>query len=131
MKLNVAKTVLIPLWGGHAVALEEAKHVLAQVCPAWGSFQVVGAGKYLGIWIGPTTGTTTWDKPLLKFKQRVIDWTRLRLGMPRNAFVYRVDCFSTLSFVAQLDGIADQAFALERVGSAEAGVRTWELGSPD
>ena len=103
MRLNVAKTSLIPLWGGAELAYAEAKAMLTRVCPAWKGFQIVGSGTYLGFMIGPMRGSSSWNQALVKFKQRVLSWASIHLGMARNSFVFRSYCLPCLSFVGQLE----------------------------
>ena len=86
MKLNHAKTVMIPLWGTDVVAIKEAQDILIRVCPARAAFVVAGAGKYLGFWIGPDRGIHSWIGPQKKFRDRVTQLsqqnTRIALQRP-------------------------------------------------
>ena len=40
--------------------------------PQWQDFQIVDTGKYLGIWLGRNSPTKTYEAPVEKFKQRVL-----------------------------------------------------------
>lgn len=122
LALNADKTVLIPLWGKTSIAKEDAYDTLLKVCPAWKDFQVTGAGKYLGFWIGPDRHDISWQSPFKKFRTRTKTWAGQRLGIPCNTMVYKTFCLSVLSFIWQLDALPqrakeDELWALRRFAS--------------
>ena len=70
MRLNLVKTVGIPLWPEDP---ELVRDRLA-ASPADPHITWADAGKYLGVFIGPGKGHRSWAKPLAKFRERLGDW---------------------------------------------------------
>ena len=71
LALNTKKCVLIPLMAEctpHLISLYRNR--LLEVCPAFGTFQISGSGKYLGFHIGPEAGLQLWKAPIVKYIQR-------------------------------------------------------------
>ena len=54
-----------------------------------------------------------WEKALNTFRQRVLLWKSLHLGMQLNAIVYRTFCCSLLSFLWQLEELPEDALQAE------------------
>jgi len=100
LALNVKKTVLIPLWS--VSSMSHVRLLLREACPSWHSVSIQSSGKYLGFFIGPGAVGKEWQKPLAKFKQRVLHWASLRLGMPMNILAYNIYIAPVLEYVAQL-----------------------------
>ena len=102
LHLNVDKTVCIPLWPSSA---EEAKSFIYSHISQWDQLIVAQKGTYLGFVLGPGKATSSWDKPVAKYLERVKRWSQLGGGMQYGALTYNVFALSTLLFVGQLESI--------------------------
>ena len=85
LKLNLPKTVLIPLWPTTAERLTNS--VLRDMFPEWCAAEVCTWSLYLGFAQGPGRKDHSWDKPLTKYKARVGIWSSNTLGMHYTAKV--------------------------------------------
>ena len=72
------KTVLIPL---RPVGLTTFSEEFRDLHPAWRNIKVEFKAKYLGFYLGPERGHTTYDKPLAKYRQRAKDWGAAGAGL--------------------------------------------------
>ena len=109
--LNVNKTVVIPLWLN---GIEEVRRNIDTWAPGWGSVQVESSGTYLGFKVGPGKGSTSWDKPLCKFHDRVNKWKCMGAGMQYATVAYNVFAVSVLSYIAQLEEVPQSVLDAER-----------------
>ena len=100
LKLNIGKTVLIPLWESSTFAVKRWLH---ECFPLWSSVEVSWSARYLGFLVGPGKNTGSWDNARTKFQDRVRKWSSLHLGQHFNSKVYRTFCTSTLAFYWQLE----------------------------
>ena len=98
--LNIAKTVFIPLWLVSNKA--QLRKFVRELYPPWKDISIKDSGKYLGFFVGPGAGLSSWDKPVRKYHQRAKDWSAMHLGLFYNTQVYRTFVVSVLSFVMQL-----------------------------
>ena len=89
MKVNIGKTVGIPLWPG---PLADAHRFIAGAAPRWAALPLCSNAVYLGCMIGPAKRGTEWDKALTKFKGRIRDWPRSSLGLHFATRVYNNNC---------------------------------------
>ena len=112
LRLNLPKTVLVPLWPTTAQRLKST--VLRDVFPEWCSADVCTWSLYLGFAQGPGRASHTWDKPVAKYNARVGMWSGTALGMHYTAKVYNTFAFSTLSFVWQLTDVPPNLFEAEK-----------------
>ena len=71
MKVNIGKTVGIPLWPG---PLADASRLIAGAAPRWAALPLCSNAVYLRCMIGPAKRGTEWDKALTKFKGRIREW---------------------------------------------------------
>ena len=71
LRLNISKTILVPLF--HYTA-EELRARIAAAAPELGGIEIEDAAEYLGVFVGPGKGTSSWDAPMLKSKERVQMW---------------------------------------------------------
>jgi len=78
------------------------KEWLRTFCPDWSQFQIKAAGKYLGVYLGPGSGSLQWKAPVSKFKQRVAQLSADKLPITCAAFSYASKCVSTMGYMAQL-----------------------------
>ena len=99
LKLNLPKTVLVPLWKSE---VGQIRRMLQDMYPNWARVDVSYASRYLGFMLGPEAGETGWNKATCKFEQRCRSWSTLRLGLQYDVRVYKVFCFSVLGFLWQL-----------------------------
>ena len=100
--LNIPKTVIIPLWPSSPSSV---KNMLRDMFAPWKDVQVTYAAKYLGFMVGPQAGPKQWSGAINKFRSRCQAWRQLHLGLQYDARIYRVFCFSVLSFIWQLQGV--------------------------
>ena len=100
MRLNISKTVVIPLF--HA-DLSTLKTTVASQCPGWGGLQFKYAAPYLGFYLGPERGEKAWEEPLRKASSRAVGWGQSSSGLFHAAVAYKVHVLSTLTFIAQLE----------------------------
>ena len=104
LKLNLPKTVLIPLWPS---TVDSVRRMLRAQYPEWSAVDISYASRYLGFLVGPEAGELAWEKPVTKFNSRCKQWSALHLGMQYSCRVYKVFCVSVLSFLLQLTDLPD------------------------
>ena len=100
LRLNLAKTVWVPLRTGDPVA---ARTQVMEHAPSWVGMHFAHYAKYLGFYLGPARGEKGWSNACKKFLKRVKDWGQSGGGMLVNTVAYSVYAFSTLAFLVQLD----------------------------
>ena len=98
LELDIKKTVIIPLFGTN---ITEAKQYILAVLPECAHMVFDYASIYLGIMLGPESELRSWEKPILKFLDRVLDWGRMKKGTFLGLRAYSTYCFSVLQFYAQ------------------------------
>jgi hypothetical protein len=112
LHLKPKKCVLIPLWPcmiGRAFSA-----LLKEQVPTWADFQIDVKGKYLGVWLGPGAGTSSWDEPLRKYVTQAEYIASLKLGLAMTALLYRIFALSAFSFVVQICPIPERVLEQER-----------------
>ena len=102
LKLNLAKTIVIPLWKFDVASLKQ--HVTIRM-PDWAPADFRDSGKYLGFWIGPGKSLKSWEAPIKKYISRASVWVNPKLGFLQNCCIYRTFVFSVLSFIWQLEEV--------------------------
>ena len=103
LQLKLSKCVIVPLHrrcSPHVVEL--IKIWLAKHIPIWHDFNVCGASKYLGIFLGPSAGATQWSLPLEKWSARAATITDVGASAAIAANLYNTRAVTTMSYVAQL-----------------------------
>ena len=110
--LNIKKTVCMPLW---PTGIRDLVETLGRQIPGWAQIQIDSRGKYLGFMIGPGKATSSWDKPLKKYKERVARWSQIGGGMQYATLAYNIFALSTLLYVAQLEAVPRFVLIEERV----------------
>ena len=111
LALNLAKTVVIPLWDADVDALQEATRALPnQPQVTWAA-----TGRYLGYYVGPGKGTLTWKKPLEKYTARLAEWNWSELGLCQAVATYNTYVLPILLYVAQLEAPPAEVLAAEAV----------------
>ena len=100
LSLNIAKTVIIPLWPFNGDC--NIRALIREFCPEWRDLQVRKQGKYLGFILGPNAAQDGWEKPLAKFERAVKQWATLRLGIAMNVIAFNTFIVPILEYVAQL-----------------------------
>ena len=129
LRLNLPKTVLIPLW---PCCLEQMKATwLQERFPEWCQTELNTWSLYLGFAVGPGRSTHSWDKALVKYKARANLWKDHRLGLHYAAHCYNSLVLPTLSFIWQLEDVPEQAFHEETavLCSLTRGPSQWRLPS--
>ena len=109
--LNVKKTVVIPLW--HE-GREEIKAGIGSWAPGWDNVMIEFSGTYLGFRVGPGKGSTSWDKPLCKFHERINRWKNVGGGMQFATLAYNIFAVSVQSYIAQLEEVPKHVIESER-----------------
>jgi len=117
LRLNIVKTVFVPLFKQEVVEVRARLHAFAHT---WGDFCIAGKAKYLGGYLGPEAGNASWVGPLAKYLDRVKQWALLPIGLAHTLEAYRLYIASVLSFVAQFMSIpaefkAAEALAVKRL----------------
>jgi len=121
LKLNLPKTVVIPLW---PKGMDELQQQSNHGDFIWDSIKISDKGKYLGFSSGPGKGHSSWDAPLKKYSSRARKWHQIGAGTHTATIAYNTYAFTTLSFVAQLE---DPPLC---AGEAEAAGLRWMLPGP-
>ena len=99
LTLNMAKTVLIPLWEGDP---ELFRNRLMAKAPGWGAAPLRHSAKYLGFILGPASGKDSHNEPLAKYRARLEAWRNTEGGTFMSIMAYRTYILTVLTFVAQL-----------------------------
>ncbi len=126
LHLNIAKTVLVPLFRFQE---NEVRSIISSCAPDWGGVSITGAAKYLGFYVGPSKGETSWTSPMQKFKDRAKQWGSFGYGMLISIQAYQVYVSSVLQFIAQLEPLPDNFIGIElgAVRSLFPGPTAWML----
>ena len=95
--LNLPKTAVVPRYP-HDVAGLHAQ--LSTSAPAWGGVAITDAAKYLGYYVGPGRGASSWDGPFRTYQERARLWGSLGFGMLLSLEAYSVYIASVLLFVS-------------------------------
>ena len=84
-------------------------------------------GGYLGFVLGPGAGTSSWEAPLNKYKDRLKDWPWKTIGAHLSLRIYNTFILPVLLFVAQLLPPSEEILKEERKTPGEilAGRRGW------
>ena len=111
LQLNMPKTVLVPL---RPVDLAAFGEDFKNLHPAWRNIHIEFKAKYLGFYLGPERGHTTYDKPLAKYRQRAKDWGAAAGGLALSTLAYAVYILPVILFVAQLDRLPPNWASVEQ-----------------
>ena len=110
LKLNLKKTILIPLF---QLAISSIQEAIKVGVPLWKEVLVQDHGTYLGFVVGWGRKHKAWDKPMKKFKERARAWGNHGLGMQYTALAYRIYILPVLQYVGQLERCPPDAGATE------------------
>ena len=81
--LNVIKTVFVPLWRAHSIAVEALlRQKLCDRFPTFAHAKIAPFTKYLGYFLGPGATDEVWAGPLRKFLGVISTMTRA--GLPAS-----------------------------------------------
>ena len=109
LSLNLAKTIVIPLWDADVAQLQrDTDGDPSSVQISWDT-----TGKYLGFYIGPGKGTKSWSKPADKYLERLQQWQWSELGLHLAMMTYNVFVLPVLLFVAQLEAPPQAVLEME------------------
>ena len=111
LHLNICKTVLVPLFRFDET---DVRALVSSGAPDWGGVRIASSAKYLGFYVGPGKGDSSWREPLQKFLDRARQWGKLGLGMLLSLQAYQVYISSVLQFVAQLEPLPINFRNIER-----------------
>ena len=112
MEMNVAKTVLLPLWPDSA---EEHRRSVTESVPAWNDIQIATSAIYLGVRIGPGKEEREWETAALRLQAKLRGWQWNQIGLHFAATIYNIYVQSTLGFTAQ---VADHTAAIQQLEQA-------------
>ena len=104
LRLNVRKTVFVPLFQFDTLALRSRLHAVA---PLWGQLCIAEKAKYLGVYLGFDSSAATWATPLTKYADRAKQWAAMGLGLQNTVDAYKTYIASVLMFVAQLTPVPE------------------------
>jgi len=129
LKLNLPKTVLVPLWPCEASQVR--RMLITSDHPEWASCEVKSWSKHLGFALGPGKANHSWDSALKKFRERANLWDASHLGLHFTARAYNTFVFSVLSFLWQLEEVPEEVFKAEEqvLQQLTPGPGTWRLPS--
>ena len=99
LRVNVKKTIIVPLW---ACAVARVRAMIGRRFPHLSHLEVAETAKYLGFWVGPGAGDTTWIAPLRKFLGRAADCRNLGGGTCVAINAINTYAYSVLGFTCQL-----------------------------
>ena len=127
LKLNLSKTVLVPLWPCEPSQVKRT--LINDDHPAWASCEVAAWSRYLGFALGPGKGNRSWDKAIQKFEKRSLQWDASQLGLHFSARAYNTFVVSVFSFLWQLEDVPQEAFDAEKraIMTFSPGPGTWRL----
>jgi hypothetical protein len=128
MKLNLPKTVIIPLWPQDVSAI---KNKILVVAPDWAAVEVAGSSIYLGFATGPRKGDSSWQKANLKFENRICLWGSQALGLQYAAMTYNIYAVPVLAYVAQLEEPPADTYRIEECGLAKSAKGPFKWASKD
>ena len=97
MKLAIKKTVSIPLRRMETQQVEEER--LRKHYDDWIGVAILHTAKYLGYYVGPGKGDTSWEKPIQKYIQRLDRWRRIEAGTLFAVTAYETCVLSVLPFL--------------------------------
>jgi len=100
LKINVAKSVLVPL---NDKGIQANKEVIAVLGGPWSEMKMSYVAKYLGFMMGPGKAESSWEKPCNKFKERLYMWKDTPTNIHWQTKIYNVFALSTLSYIWQLE----------------------------
>jgi len=69
--------------------------------PGWENFEIRNNGKYLGVWIGPTTEKIQWEKASKKYKFRCCEIAGVGAAASISAKLYNMHAIPVLGYIAQ------------------------------
>ena len=103
MNLKPSKCILIPLGEIFSDDLvHKVRDFLSRNIPEWSTFQVVGAGTYLGFGVGPLAGDIMWEKPVQKWTTRTIALSSAKVAPSLGVAQYNSRSVTTLGYIAQI-----------------------------
>ena len=112
LRLKPSKCVVIPLW--EFIYIRSLKNLIGETIPSWMKSELARKGKYLGVWMGPRAGESSWEQPLQKYIAQCQYIATLHAGLWTTVLLYKRLALSTLSFVVQLSPIPAAALEEER-----------------
>ncbi len=129
LRLNLDKTVVIPLWwmpgedgdeNAVKTALEAARDIVLRDHPSWEDATFAWQGVYLGYTTGPgrRRATPAWDKAVKKYTSRAGRWSKVGLSLTEAACTYNTFVLPVLSFLGQLDDTPTVVYEAEEAALA-------------
>ena len=84
---------------------EESRQEIADLASSWSCFTINGHGTYLGFAIGPERESHSWDKAVVKMRDRAKVWRAIGGGMLVSINAYRMYVFPLAGFLLQLENL--------------------------
>ena len=102
LKLNYGKCVWIPLV---LKSTDESRLEISDPASSWSCFTINGHGTYLGFAIGPERDSHSWDKAVVKMRDRAKVWRAIGGGMLVSISAYRMYVSPLAGFLLQLENL--------------------------
>ncbi|MFM7981007.1 MAG: hypothetical protein ACKPKO_16990, partial [Candidatus Fonsibacter sp.] len=116
LKLNLEKTVIIPLWDE---AEDSPKEVLTKVCTDCKSMVYSNFGIYLGFAVGPGRNNHQWAKAADKYITRAYVWKESHQSLHYSAVIYNICVSTVLAYIWQLASPSDEVLTAESKAMAK------------
>ena len=78
MKVNIKKTILIPLW---PESPDRHRHAVATAAPAWAEVPIDNSAIYLGVRIGPGKVGREWETAAKRLMAKLRGWPWNQVGL--------------------------------------------------
>jgi hypothetical protein len=113
--LKPTKCILVPIAERfNAVVVQNIKAWLCGNLGGWKDFNILPFGTYLGFQIGPSAGTTQWDKPIIKYRSAAKTIAMTHASAAISVHNYNARAVSTMSYKSQLTIVPDRIRSIER-----------------
>ena len=112
LKLNLTKTIVIPLWRQDGDITP--KDLLSQACPGCKEMSFSSHGTYLGFSVGPDRESHIWEKATDKFRARADTWKEANQGLHHACLIYNSFVSSVMSYLWQLSAPNHRARVAEK-----------------
>eukprot|EP00973_Karenia_brevis_P089527 12398192-Karenia_brevis.AAC.1 len=101
LQLNIKKCFIVPLSSPlslHVVSI--LRQYLQSYIPAWTQFNIAATAEYLGIWLGPASGSRQWTHQITKYLQRVDLISAASAATALSVKTYNMKALPVLSYPA-------------------------------
>ena len=81
---------------------QKVRDFVSRNIPEWSEFQVVGAGIYLGLGVGPLAGDIMWKKAELKWTSRTLALSNAKVAPSLAVQQYNIRALATSGYITQI-----------------------------